>query len=71
MDLRGLRESLERRVNSTAVERSLLDLVRGRGVEEEEREPVDLEVGAVLGVEADAEEAFFCLAEERMMERMF
>jgi hypothetical protein len=32
---------------------------------------MDLEVGAVLGVKADAEEAFFCLAEERMMERMF
>jgi hypothetical protein len=32
---------------------------------------MDLEVGAVLGVKADAEEAFFFLAEERMMERMF
>jgi hypothetical protein len=64
------RVDLERRVSSTAEARSL-DLLRA-GADlccAEEREEVLLDV---LGVAALPLECFcFCLAEERMMERMF
>jgi thymidylate synthase len=62
-------EVLERRVSSTAVVRSLFDLRWGRW--SEEREEVDSLEAVVEGVEAEPEERCFCLAEERIMERMF
>lgn len=55
--------ALERRVNSTAEAMSLLDL---RGAED--REAL---VGTVLLVEAEPGDFCFCLAELRIMARMF
>lgn len=70
MALRGRAVDLERRVNSTADAISLL-LFRRR--EDCDALEDDLEVGAVLGVEAEeAPDVFlFCFADERIMARMF
>lgn len=59
---------LDRRVSSTAEAISLLDF-RGRAVPVVERLLVE---GAVLSVLLEEEDCLFrCLAEERMMDRMF
>ena len=59
---------LDRRVSSTAEAISLLDF-RGRAVPVVERLLVE---GSVLSVLLEEEDCLFlCLAEERMMDRMF